>query len=74
MNPAKQQLHIHAQIEASYTHLNINSEGKMIRIHRKYHNLTTFLYNQLLNKSVASTIKSRENILSLFSFKQLSGH
>ena len=28
MNLAKQQLHIHAQIEASYTHLNINSEGK----------------------------------------------
>ena len=47
MNPAKQQLHIHAQIEASYTHLNINSEGKMIRIHRKYHNLTTFFIQSI---------------------------
>ena len=39
MNPAKQQLHIQAQIEASHTHLNINSEGKMIGIHRKNYNL-----------------------------------
>ena len=45
INPAKQQLHIHAQIEASYTYLNINSEGKMIRTHSKYHNLAKFLYN-----------------------------
>ena len=74
MNPAKQQLHIHAQIEASYAHLNINPKGKVIRIQRKYHNLTTISYNQLLNKCAASTIKNRGNTLSLFSFKQLSGH
>ena len=47
MNPAKQQLHIHEQIEASYTHLIINSEGKMIRIHSKYHNLTTFFIQSI---------------------------